>query len=429
MLTVPADRCAAPDRGRVKFAVRILEALQYTDAHPHEINKVGIAWCSDGHHFVANPKILGHHLGLRSNSVNTNFRDHGFVLCPCPVNQIIARFGNLPDPQNWKKRCHPEFAKRSTAADANRIALSKKRNMELITISEPEFDPAPERPARCAVPPILAPALAPFPRLRHLVAALIQKVDGDDQWKTDFLTVVAQDWISLFGPVASVSVDRLLESHVARESAPRLRANVEALVLSSNDRCSQKSERVEFDDYLLLMLRYGPRARLAGTLSDLTAAEAPALELSLDALATPQSQGAPRFQPWFHPELTVRTAEQMLRARPHAAWVLRPSSVPNMFTLHCKMLGRVMASHIRYDGLADEAYSVMLDNDHVQRAASWSDMLFRVLELSPGDALVSNCEAVRRQTVHVLAQHVIEGSREEMIMRFEPMHFGQSEER
>jgi hypothetical protein len=112
--------------------------------------------------------------------------------------------------------------------------------------------------------------------------------------------------ITAFGSVTCITMDQLLDNvlqsllSLPRDFYRQLRTNVEYLVLSCSDLSSQKSENVDFDDYLLLMFRYGPRARIA--------------TIMLELADPTQSQGTvPNFQQWFHPELTVKTAEMVLR--------------------------------------------------------------------------------------------------------------------
>jgi hypothetical protein len=208
-----------------------------------------------------------------------------------------------------------------------------------------------------------------------------------------------------------------------RDMFRQLRANVEYLLLSGDDTSSQKSDYIEFDDYLLLMFRYGPRQCLATTVCELNSPESPHPFIDLSLGSSPsQSQGvAPSFRHWFHPGLNITTAEALLRNCTRTAWMVRPSSVPNMFTIHCKMLGRIIASHIRYDGLEAEErrFSIVLDNDEVRYAASWSQLLFGVLELKPEDAAFFPIEPTpraQRQTCWVYGKEVISRAKEEIII-------------
>jgi hypothetical protein len=105
----------------------ILEAFEGTDADRSKSNEVGIAWCDDGRHFIANSESPSKHLCLRPDSINANFDDIGFVLRRAPLNHITASFGNLADPRHWKRRIHANgvFRKGLTAIEMACISLSK----------------------------------------------------------------------------------------------------------------------------------------------------------------------------------------------------------------------------------------------------------------------------------------------------------------
>ena len=66
---------------RIKFASKILATLKFVENHESYTGTIGICWCQDGRHFLCNSKILGNFLSLKSNSINTNFREHGFTIC------------------------------------------------------------------------------------------------------------------------------------------------------------------------------------------------------------------------------------------------------------------------------------------------------------------------------------------------------------
>jgi hypothetical protein len=438
LVLVPAGRLnVGSDKSRVKFAVKLLKALERTSTDPELIPQVGIAWCSDGRHFIANPRILGGYLGLKPNSINANFRDHGFTICDCPVNQIIANFGNIPDPQNWRKRFHAEgeFTRTSTLEDANRISICGHRMMDLVAPPEPN---TPVEDAQ-SIQNVFSLIFSGDRRLLTSVSLIIHKADGDKRWKDQMVSRLLSDWVTAFGYVCSVPMAALLDSILQPpQSLPhdmfrQLRTNVEDLLLSRDDVLSQKTDCVEFDDYLLLMFRYGPQQCLATTVCDLTCPDPalPFVDLSLGSFSS-QSEGVtPSFHHWFHPGLNMKTAEALLRNCTQTAWVVRPSSVPNKFTVHCKLLGRLIASHIRYDGLeAEERFSIVLDNDEVKYAASLSQLLFDVLELRPEDAVFSPVEptaSAPRQTCWVSGREVISGGREDFLMSLDPMAFAQSD--
>jgi hypothetical protein len=77
----------------------------------------------------------------------------------------------------------------------------------------------------------------------------------------------------------------------------------------------------------------------------------------------------------------------------------------------------LIASHVRYDGLEqeDRAYSMIIDNQQTKFASSWSELLFKELELKIEDALLEAIEPMKRQSCLVYGREVISGNREEFL--------------
>ena len=440
---------------RIKFASKILATLKFVENHESYTGTIGICWCQDGRHFLCNSKILGNFLSLKSNSINTNFREHGFTICQ--HSQAVLKSSGLPDFQHWKKRVHPTagFHKNTTMEEADRIGIIKGDTPESGT-KEPDKDVVlpsfqdqlvlrtgtRERPVIMGsvavnakgIPDTLMMILEHNRVVQLSVQMIMEKVQGTDLWKNQMIVTVTRDWVTAFGAVESVSIDMLLDNLLAsmevlpRETIMQLRANVEYLVGATGDVASQgRGDAVRFDDYLGLMIRYGPSYRFARTIFELAAHDMadPFLDLSLNSFTClSQSQGCPpNFKSWFHPGLNARTAEMVLNKQSGSSWMVRPSSIPNMFTLQCKMLGRLIASHITYDGLADDEklYSVRLDNNQVRYAGTWNQLLFTELELRPEDCAFHEFETTRVETEIVDARDVIAGNREALVLSLEPL--------
>jgi hypothetical protein len=82
---------------RIKFSVKLLHVLNYTSQNRELIPETGAVWCADGIHFLVHSKILGNFLGLKSNTINTNFRDHGFKILAPVLPKDLDELQNLPD--------------------------------------------------------------------------------------------------------------------------------------------------------------------------------------------------------------------------------------------------------------------------------------------------------------------------------------------
>jgi hypothetical protein len=67
-------------------------------------------------------------MGLKSKSLNTNFRDHGFRICECPINDVIAELANIHDPQCWKRLDDRHFSRGTTREEAIDITSPTRRS-------------------------------------------------------------------------------------------------------------------------------------------------------------------------------------------------------------------------------------------------------------------------------------------------------------
>jgi hypothetical protein len=80
--------------------------------HPHTAGLIGAFWLTKQGLLISNSEMLVKLLNVKSNSLNTNFREHGFSnLGMIPQDQLFRLAANLPGLQlknlrNWKKRKH-----------------------------------------------------------------------------------------------------------------------------------------------------------------------------------------------------------------------------------------------------------------------------------------------------------------------------------
>jgi hypothetical protein len=81
-MSTPIDEFRATVFGphlKKAWAVRLLQTLQFVTAHPEyclEIGLIPLDSCS----FLVNSNVLACFLGLKRNSLNHNFQQHGFIL-------------------------------------------------------------------------------------------------------------------------------------------------------------------------------------------------------------------------------------------------------------------------------------------------------------------------------------------------------------
>ena len=137
---------------RIKYCIKVWKCLEYTQAHPETVDKIGAMWCSDKKHFLINSNILGEFLNVRPNTINTNFRDHCFEITTHSNAELQKENSNLHETRHWKKRINLSYSFTPTS-----------------TITEIESIPCMnERPSKVQDPkplPTLAPSLAPPPNM------------------------------------------------------------------------------------------------------------------------------------------------------------------------------------------------------------------------------------------------------------------------
>ena len=111
--------------GRTLYVVRVFYCLQYVKKHPEAMEEVGTSWCENGNYFISNSKKLGDFLSLKSNTINTNFRDHGFKIVGDNAELVKNHFSNLSDRAHWKIRFH-ELCKFNCDSNIDEVKNIKK---------------------------------------------------------------------------------------------------------------------------------------------------------------------------------------------------------------------------------------------------------------------------------------------------------------
>jgi hypothetical protein len=99
-------------RPKLPFMVKLLRVLNFILVNPNYVLKVGAFWLPDRQSFVINSKKLAAFLDIHPNSINTNFRQHGFT-DPISIhpNQLARLHEGLhevhfSEAQHWTKRKH-----------------------------------------------------------------------------------------------------------------------------------------------------------------------------------------------------------------------------------------------------------------------------------------------------------------------------------
>jgi hypothetical protein len=378
---------------RIKFTVKLLQALQLTARHPTLVPSTGIAWCSDGRHFVSHPRILSVALNLKQNSINTNFREHGFEIVACTSNSIIEHLGNVPEPHLWKMRiCMAgDFTRHTTLEAADRIQCQKAPKLELVQSSTDSDSQRSSFQPRATLSKLCPPS---SPDHTTVIGAL-GRAQATAAWKVDALDRIVNDWVAEFHEVFEVTMDEFFASVLAAEErhVPQLRSNIRALIQSCCGR-SQPGKSVSFADYLHLMLRFGPITRFLQSVKELSKLR--------DTFDSSFPSERPEFQRWFHPDATDRAAARLLEQHPPPAWLVRPASVPNVFALQRRTGVGQATLRIRYDGLDPDGNVFAVDwaDEGTRYAASWT-ALFDLLAVEIGQAVEPSGDAYSGQTTWV----------------------------
>ncbi|EAX88515.1 hypothetical protein TVAG_428240 [Trichomonas vaginalis G3] len=384
---------------RIKFTVKIIALLRYTLKHPEHIKTIGIGWFPDGKTIVSNAKILGNFLGLRSNSINTNFRAHNFQIVPVVRSEIITAFGSLPDLANWNKRRQVAFpfSISTTIEDAEKIKPIGLPNSGLLLVPhEPNTKSADNVPAPTPkaplsfIPQITSAFLATDTDQLLATAKIMRDMKLTEEERHTFLNRTTKDWIAHFGNVTKVNHTELVESFITQECKAsdnycQIFANIDYFFTYRPDN-SQMMNDIGFDEYLGFIARYGPHIDVCDNILALTDVNSPNLFINFGSYNT---DVRPSFVPWFCPFIDSRTVESCLKSRLNESWVVRQSKNSDSFTLHAKVFLNgcysITSTHIWYRAVSDtkERLSVMMDDGQklMRFAQSWDELLYNVMGL------------------------------------------------
>lgn len=107
----------------------VLLCLKFVEEHPEAVSIVGCCWDSDNT-FMINSSIFGKFIERDPNTINRNFRSHGFTQNKSSQQmraRVPKRFGfdNIPDAKNWFQRQCPFFTKQTNEEEARTIKHHK----------------------------------------------------------------------------------------------------------------------------------------------------------------------------------------------------------------------------------------------------------------------------------------------------------------
>lgn len=430
---------------KLKFSVKILRILQFAQSSPKDIQFLGAAWCMDGKHFITHSQILGKFLGLKSNTINTNFRSHCFFMKNYTnLNDFIMEFRDLklPDVKNWKRRINVKFnfTIDSTEEDANAIPIFEEKKQGIMT---------------CCNTTIFPQNTLTFLRQHDDIQSDIQKLFSkcffDDDWKKEFLSRSTSDWLSIstslnINPkILLKAVKKNIRNNELIGIWKGIKVNLLYLLLGSNG-LSQRAETISFVEFLELELRFGFLNQIAQSIYELSGHGSKDTQESLfrdknngsefsygsypfDMYDFGNSQNSifttdnnntnrPCFAIWFFPSNDYMMGINYMKTN-NLKWIVRTASThPNCYTLQMlksDSIGQeddLIATHIVFDALSeDEKLSAELSQENsFKKAPNWKCMIENCLRLS----FPLGCsEPVSKQNVrHVTADEVIANTTE-----------------
>lgn len=365
---------------KIKFAVKVFLCLQYTSFFPQSIETIGAFWCKDKQHFIVNASILGDFIGIKSNSINTNFRDHSFIIVSQTRQELEKECDtlSLTETRKWKKRI---------LTNGN---FSPKQN-----ISEIAKIPCipPSLPLTSQVP---APVTSDFPFSQSLIQFLqkspfqsliiklpysIPQIGPINDKSSNWISKVCDYAANLWKENTSNLEDSIqnLFNFLLRKSTQNIQEyeDLEQCFINlihPNDSFSQYegTDVVTFEEFLHFFINYG-------------SIDNP-LETFLEITGPFQS----RFRPWFNPNTDKRSTAQWLYKvyysddRPSEVWQLLPSKGLSKFTLLMIYHSRLIATPIYHDSIGepDKRFFVQAEDSQLIYANNLQSILTDVLHLS-----------------------------------------------
>ena len=372
-----------PTKAKTKFCVKLCRALKLVLENPDDAAIIGLRWCPDNVHFFCNARIFADFLGIKLNTINSNFRVHGFSIdTSSPYDPGMI----LPDPKSWKVRWNPRetWNSNTTEQEAERIPSIEAPSLSLVLSTE--TGPIPDH---------LLKYLSDNEPLKGAIVELMNLITATDKWKNDFLTRAFGYWLDMAEDTAPIPAVNLIRS-IKELADPQLPDDAMRLVevnlvylLAVQNNMSQVGEGVSFVDFLRLALRFGLPPRIAHSIYEVSEKKKADEDISSDldwllcAFSQSQREVEPCFAVWFVPSADQGAAASIW-SRNQSRWIVRMSKTPNLFTVQLRHGKSIIATHIKFDALAtggDARYFVEFEKGEVISRGSLLTLLCEVLEL------------------------------------------------
>lgn len=102
---------------KLKLIHSVWLCLNYVEYNPDQKSEIGIFWI-DNSHFMINTYIFGLFVKKKPNTINRNFRSHGFCYKKTTFEMRESVNECLPDSKNWILRWADGFTKLTTESEA-----------------------------------------------------------------------------------------------------------------------------------------------------------------------------------------------------------------------------------------------------------------------------------------------------------------------
>jgi len=376
---------------RIKFMTKILHILRYVSKHPQEAEDLGASWLSDNTHFITHSNKIGSFLGLKANSINTNFRDHGVIIKKSTVNEIKTEFPYLRDQKNWKKRVcqHYNFNSKSTISDSDSILLIENE----IQTSTKSDEKSTSLTIKDNFPHNTSVLLSGEQNKNQVIS--IKKMLCDlaipQEKKNELLSVSTSLWVSALGNLPYCSLETALmkfipdDSSTSQEKVDYMRTNFVSLNEYESNTSQIEADipfsnrKYYYDQFFKYFVRYGSHKGIVQTLEEIT-------PNSFHNYYYLQNENRCSFSPGFNPHLSKREALDIIRTRTLTkTWMIIHSKQINKFSLlFFQPSLPVYHLYVTYDAVPDSPdHRFSIDyQDSNKYAATWDELLFKVLGLS-----------------------------------------------
>ncbi|OHT10169.1 hypothetical protein TRFO_20635 [Tritrichomonas foetus] len=247
----------------MKFTVKVLHVLQFVKMFPQYRNTCGATWRSDNKHFLCHSTILANFLSIKANTINANFRSHGFKIIPMNSIDIMKEFPDLVDPRNWKMRTNFkfDFTPTSTVNEVNLIPC-KQTEPKVVTVFPIQIlhqNQHQEKPSNSIqkktiisnLPPETQSLLNQDPNVFLHTELFYNKMSGTHQRRQFLISACTKEWKRVYGARSrgclNIIVNEICMALSNTIEGKQIRNNVIYLLSNQEESATQKDE----DDFNL----------------------------------------------------------------------------------------------------------------------------------------------------------------------------------